>query len=158
MFGFGLDSIGVIDVVAGVIFNEARDQVLLALRKPKQHQGDHWKFPGGELEVGEAQQQGLARELFEEIAIVVTQSEHHLTLRHEYPDKLVRLHFWDVTSFNGEPYGREGQELRWVALGDLPSLSFPEANRVVVDQYFLLARSQSYETCLMYGRIGQIIV
>ena len=124
----------VIDVVAGVIFSEARDQVLLALRKPEQHQGNRWEFPGGKLEVGEAQQQGLARELFEEIAIVVTHSEHRLTLEHEYPDKHVRLHFWDVTSFSGEPYGREGQVLRWVALGDLPSLSFPEANEVIVNQ------------------------
>ena len=129
----------VIDVVAGVIFNDARDQVLLALRKPEQHQGDRWEFPGGKLETFEAQQQGLARELEEEIAIVVTRSEHRLTLEHQYPDKHVRLHFWDVTGYTGEPYGREGQELQWVALRDLPSLSFPEANTVVVDQLLSLA-------------------
>lgn len=123
-----------IDVVAGVIFNDARDHVLLALRKPEQHQGDRWEFPGGKLEAGEAQQQGLARELYEEVAIRVTRSAHRLTLEHEYPDKHVRLHFWDVTNFTGEPHGCEGQELRWVALGDLPSLSFPEANGVIVDQ------------------------
>jgi len=129
----------VIDVVAGVIFNETRNQVLLALRKPEQHQGDRWEFPGGKLETDEAQQEGLARELYEEVAIRVTHSEHRLTLEHEYPDKHVRLHFWDVTSFTGEPHGCEGQELRWVALGDLPLLSFPEANGVIVNQLVRLA-------------------
>lgn len=129
----------VIDVVAGVIFNEARDQVLLALRKPEQHQGDRWEFPGGKLEAGEAQQPGLARELLEEIAIQVTHSKPRLTLEHQYPDKHVRLHFWDVTGFSGQPHGCEGQQLRWVSFSELPSLTFPEANKVIVQQLVCLA-------------------
>ena len=43
-----------VEVVAAVIFNAARTEVLVALRKPSQHQGDRWEFPGGKLESGES--------------------------------------------------------------------------------------------------------
>lgn len=129
-----------IDVVAGVIFNHAGDQVLLALRKPEQHQGNRWEFPGGKLEPGETLQAGLVRELIEEIGITATQSVERAVIEHSYPDKQVRLHFWDVLAFEGTPEGVEGQRLQWVALQDLGSLDFPEANQVIVDQLLGEAR------------------
>ncbi len=124
----------IIEVVAGIIFDAAREQVLLALRKPDQHQGNLWEFPGGKLEPDESQADALARELFEEINLVVVGSQHRCSLEHRYSDKHVQLHFWDVTTFTGEPKGCEGQELRWVSLTELSAYAFPAANQAVVDQ------------------------
>lgn len=126
-----------IDVVAGIIFNEAGTQVLLALRKPGQHQGDRWEFPGGKLESGEAEQAGLARELREEIGITVTDCRTRSIIEHSYDDKHVRLHFWDVYGFEGTPEGLEGQRLQWVALTALGEFEFPEANQTIVDELML---------------------
>ena len=123
-----------IDVVAGVIFEESGSRLLLALRKPEQHQGNRWEFPGGKLEEGEALQDGLVRELREEIGIVATESRPRTVIEHSYPDKQVRLHFWDVSAFDGEPVGCEGQTLQWLPLAELDSLEFPEANRAIVDE------------------------
>ena len=122
-----------VDVVAGVIFNPTRSHVLVALRKPEQHQGDRWEFPGGKLESGESAKAGLARELLEEIGIEVVNSESRATIEHQYPDKHVCLYFWDVTQFTGEPTGCEGQELLWIALAELDTLRFPDANQPIVD-------------------------
>lgn len=122
-----------VEVVAAVIFNAARTEVLVALRKPHQHQGDRWEFPGGKLESGESIESGLARELQEEIGIDVISCCARTIIEHNYPDKHVCLHFWDVTQFAGVPVGREGQQLRWVAVTDLNELRFPEANQVIVD-------------------------
>ena len=122
-----------VEVVAGVIFNEARTDVLVALRKPDQHQGDRWEFPGGKLEPGESTVAGLARELLEEIGIEVVSSCERATIEHNYSDKQVCLHFRDVTRFVGVPEGREGQQLRWVALAELNKLRFPNANKAIVD-------------------------
>jgi len=36
-------------VVAGIIWNPERTALLLTLRKPEQHQGDRWEFPGGKV-------------------------------------------------------------------------------------------------------------
>ena len=122
-----------VEVVAGVIFNASGTEVLVALRKPEQHQGDRWEFPGGKLEPGESIAVGLARELSEEIGIDVVSCEARTTIEHNYTDKQVCLYFWDVTEFSGVPEGREGQELRWVALSKLNELRFPDANQSIVD-------------------------
>ena len=123
-----------VEVVAGIIFNARREQVLLALRKPEQHQGDRWEFPGGKMESGETQHDALVRELLEEVNLVVDKARHRRTLEHQYSDKHVRLHFWDVTVFSGKPIGREGQMLRWVDISELTELRFPEANQMIVDE------------------------
>lgn len=123
-----------IDVVAGIIFDTRRKQVLVALRKPEQHQGDRWEFPGGKMEAHEAQTDALARELLEEIDLRVDSSVHRCTLEHQYSDKRVRLHFWDVTDYTGTPRGVEGQELQWVDIEELLALKFPDANQIVVDE------------------------
>jgi 8-oxo-dGTP diphosphatase len=124
----------VIDVVAGIIFDEQRKEVLLAFRQPGQHQGNLWEFPGGKMESGESPSVALARELLEEVAITVNRQQHRRTLTHKYADKHVRLHFRDVTDFDGSPRGLEGQQLRWVRITELAELDFPEANQVIVEE------------------------
>jgi 8-oxo-dGTP diphosphatase len=123
-----------INVVAGIIFDQQREHVLLALRKPDQHQGGRWEFPGGKIEPDESQVDALARELLEEVNLCVDHSCHRQSLEHRYTDKHVQLHFYDVTRFTGTPAGCEGQELRWVAIPELSSLAFPYANQPIVDQ------------------------
>jgi len=123
----------VIDVVAGIVFDEKREQILLALRKPEQHQGDRWEFPGGKLEASETLEAALERELFEEIHLIPEQISLRCELEFAYPEKTVRLHFFNVLSWRGTPKGREGQSIRWFKFSELDELEFPEANRGVVD-------------------------
>lgn len=119
---------------AGIIYNADKTSVLLSLRKPDQHQGNRWEFPGGKIEANESVPQALARELNEELGIQVTQCEPFCEIEHDYADKKVHLHFWQVTLFDGEPFGCEGQQLAWVAINELANLEFPQANIPVVEQ------------------------
>lgn len=121
-----------INVVAGIIFNQDKNQVLLTLRKPDQHQGDCWEFPGGKIESTENAEQALIRELDEELGILVTDCTPYCQIEHEYIDKVVRLQFWQVSAFQGKPHGRENQQFNWFALDELRGLKFPEANNAVV--------------------------
>lgn len=133
-----MNSVKVIHVAVGVIVR--RQQILLALRSSKQHQGGKWEFPGGKVEPGETVQQALTRELQEEVAISVTQCSAFMQLEYAYPEKTVLLDIHLVTGFDGEPEGREGQPLRWVAIAELGSIEFPDANQPIVEriqQYFL---------------------
>jgi len=132
--GFSSVSQNAIDVVAGIIFNTDKTQVLLSLRKPDQHQGNCWEFPGGKVESAETGQQTLLRELNEELGIQVLECESYCKVEHDYGDKQVRLHFWQVTQFEGMPTGREAQKLAWVSIDELQQLDFPEANQIVVDR------------------------
>lgn len=127
----------VIHVAVGVILRE--QQILLALRSAKQHQGGKWEFPGGKVEQGETVQQALTRELQEEVAIELTQCRAFMQLEYAYPEKTVLLDIYLVTDFRGEPHGREGQPLRWVSIAELSDIAFPDANKPIVEriqQYF----------------------
>lgn len=125
-----------INVAAGIVLRQ--NKVFLALRRNTQHQGGLWEFPGGKCELGECPEDALRRELYEEIGITqLVMSIFHI-VEHDYGDKKVRLHFFVVNDFQGEPYGVEKQQAAWFALEDLLSLDFPAANQVIVQQ--LLAR------------------
>ncbi|MYM64698.1 Nudix family hydrolase [Pseudomaricurvus sp. HS19] len=121
----------VIHVAAGVI-KDAAGQILIARRPDTAHQGGLWEFPGGKLEAGESAPQALARELHEELGIHVEHCEPLIQIRHDYPDKSVLLDVWTVDAFAGEPHGREGQPVRWVAASDLGNYDFPAANVPIV--------------------------
>lgn len=122
----------VVHVAVGVIVRQ--QQVLLALRSNKQHQGGKWEFPGGKVEVGETVEQALQRELLEEVAITVTETSAFMQLEYAYPEKTVLLDIYLVSSFTGEPHGREGQPLQWVDIADLGSIEFPDANQPIVQR------------------------
>ena len=55
-----------------------------------------------------------------------------MAVRHEYPEKIVRLCLYEVHSFSGTPHGAEGQDVRWVAPADLGDLEMPAADRPLI--------------------------
>ena len=120
-----------IHVMAAVI-RRADGCILIAKRPDTAHQGGLWEFPGGKLEDGESRLGGLARELLEELGIHVTNAEPLIDIRHDYPDKSIRLDVWSVSAFSGEAHGAEGQQVRWVVPGDLGEYDFPAANKPIV--------------------------
>lgn len=123
-------------VVAAVILNDSEDSVLLARRPKNKHQGGKWEFPGGKVEPAEIVSIALQRELDEELGIDVApeQMSSYIEIRHRYPDKNIFLDVWLVKAFSGNPYGREGQEVRWFAKQELINLDFPAANAPILDK------------------------
>ncbi|MCE5983418.1 Nudix family hydrolase [Pseudomonas wadenswilerensis] len=118
--------------VAAAVIRGTDGRILIARRADSQHQGGLWEFPGGKVEDGEAVERALARELHEELGIVVTAARPLIKVKHDYPDKQVLLDVWEVNGFTGEPHGAEGQPLAWVSARELPHYDFPEANQPIV--------------------------
>ncbi len=119
-----------LEVAAAVI--ERMGQILISKRAKPKHQGGKWEFPGGKLEMGETSQQALARELKEELGIVINNARPLIQILHHYPEKSVRLSVFKVTGFSGKPQGREGQPIRWVKLSQLNEFEFPTANLPII--------------------------
>ncbi len=128
-----------IHVVAAVIYAaRSTSQILIAKRPDHLHQGGLWEFPGGKLDQGETPRQALVRELQEELDINVTSAEPLMQLSHDYTDKQVMLDIWQVTGFEGQARGVEGQECRWVSVVDIVAdnseYQFPAANQAILER------------------------
>lgn len=99
--------------VAVAVVQRADGRVLLAERPQGKKSGGFWEFPGGKFDAGERAEQALARELYEEAGVVLDRARPFMTYEHEYPERWVRLHFFRVSAWHGEPHGREGQRISW---------------------------------------------
>ena len=106
-----------VEVAAAVILR-ADGAFLLARRPPGKVYAGWWEFPGGKVEAGEPAAEALARELHEELGIDVRRAWPWLTRVFTYPHATVRLNFFRVTQWDGEPRGREGQDLAWQRLDE----------------------------------------
>lgn len=120
--------------VAVAVLVNGRGEVLLTRRRPEQHQGGLWEFPGGKCEAGEDVDAALRRELREELGLEVEAHEALLSVTHDYPERRVQLHVRRVTAYRGAARPREGQPMRWVAVGELDRYAFPAANAPIVQR------------------------
>ncbi len=118
-------------VAVGVIRN-SNGEVLIARRSATQHQGDLWEFPGGKIKPGESTRTALARELAEELGIVVRHSTPLIRIPYAYEDRQVLLEVETVTDYQGKPQGLEGQPLAWRAPAQMAADEFPAANRAII--------------------------
>jgi 8-oxo-dGTP diphosphatase len=121
----------VVHVAVGVIARD--DSIFITLRADDAHQGGKWEFPGGKVEQGETVQDALKRELAEEIGIDIKGSSPLTVITHDYGDKLVKLDVHMVREFDGEPFGKEGQQSKWLAIESLNAADFPDANVPIID-------------------------
>ncbi|HBK46636.1 MAG TPA: DNA mismatch repair protein MutT, partial [Xanthomonadaceae bacterium] len=125
------DSLRSIHVVAGVI-TDARGRILLTRRTETRDMPGLWEFPGGKREPGESSEQALARELHEELGIEADVGEWLMEVPQLYPDKRLRLEVRRIAGWKGQPRGREGQAMTWVAPDKLGRYSMPPADLPVV--------------------------
>jgi 8-oxo-dGTP diphosphatase len=107
-----------IDVAVAILIR-ADGRVLLAQRPAGKAYGGWWEFPGGKIEPGEAPARALAREVHEELGVEVERAYPWITRGFSYPHATVRLHFFRVRAWRGEPHGREGQAFAWQDLAAL---------------------------------------
>jgi 8-oxo-dGTP diphosphatase len=121
-----------IDVAVGII--KKGNKIYISKRSEALHQGGKWEFPGGKQEPNEKIEQTLARELLEEVGIVITQQHHYMFIEHDYGDKNVALHIGLVEAFDGVARHQEGQQSLWVDISDLAQYDFPAANQPIVKQ------------------------
>ena len=108
------------------------DKYLIARRAPGNRSEGFWEFPGGKVESGEEPLTCLSRELKEELDIALVDASFMFQIPWNYGEKSVRLWVYEVSRFNGEPRGLEGQVVSWFPSEFLTELQFPRANDAIV--------------------------
>jgi 8-oxo-dGTP diphosphatase len=101
-----------VEVVAAVI-ERPDGRFLLAQRPAGKVYAGYWEFPGGKVEPGERLVAALARELHEELGIEVEIADPWIVRIYTYAHAKVRLNFFRVRAWHGEPHGKERQQLSW---------------------------------------------
>ncbi|HEX2047313.1 MAG TPA: Nudix family hydrolase [Acidimicrobiales bacterium] len=96
------------------VLRAADGRVLLAQRKAGKDAAGYWELPGGQVDPGETAAQAAARELLEEVGVRAHELAPWRVYEHDFPAKRLRLHWFHVPRWSGEPKGREGQQLAWV--------------------------------------------
>jgi 8-oxo-dGTP diphosphatase len=99
------------EVAAAVI--ERPGEFLLAKRPEGKPYPGYWEFPGGKIEPGEDPRAALVRELREELGIEVREATPWITRVYTYTHATVRLHFFRVAAWEGEPRPLEDQAIAW---------------------------------------------
>ena len=116
----------------GIVYDDARDKVLVARRPQGSHLGGMWEFPGGKVRSDETAFQALKRELLEEINIDIRDCSPLISFDFDYPDRLLRFSVWKVRGWTGQLAGKEGQVTKWVDISSLAAADFPPANKGII--------------------------
>ncbi|MBI5910224.1 MAG: Nudix family hydrolase [Betaproteobacteria bacterium] len=102
----------IVEVVAAVI-ERPDGRFLLAQRPAGKVYAGFWEFPGGKVEPDEPLAAALARELREELGIDVEIAHPWIVQMYTYAHATVRLNFFRVRAWRGEPHAKEEQQLAW---------------------------------------------
>jgi len=121
----------VIRVAAALVRDDA-GRYLITQRGQGSHLAGLWEFPGGKMEAGESPEAALRRELIEELGATFAVGARVETVRWEYPDRSVVLHFYACRLESGVIEPREGQAMAWVEPERLAAYDFPPADRELI--------------------------
>ncbi len=108
---------------------ERNGKTLICRRRPDQVHGGKWEFPGGKVEDGESPAEAVRRELREELGIEAEIGPRIARYEYAYPGKEpIRLAFFAVREFTGEPDGAGFAGIRWERARDFPQFDFLEGD------------------------------
>ena len=111
------------------LINE-KNEVLISLRKNKKEYNDYWEYPGGKIEIGETLEQGLVREIREELNIAITNSciaPITFAVDEEEMNETI-LFLYVCRKWDGSITSLLNQKIEWVKPIDLVQYQMPRSN------------------------------
>lgn len=124
-------SLPTMTVVAGLLWQAGH--LLICQRRRDQAHALKWEFPGGKVEPGETYEDGLRRELHEELGIDADIGAARYRTCHQYPGQYtVNLIFFDVPVFRGQPHNHVFEQICWVTPAALPTFDFLDGDAELI--------------------------
>ncbi len=119
-------------VTAAVI---QKDGLVLIAQRPAQGLlGGLWEFPGGKVEPGESLQDGLQREICEELGVRIAVGEPLGVFRHAYTHFRVTLHAFHCRILEGEPAALQTADWRWATMEQLKDFPMGKIDRQIAQK------------------------
>ena len=130
-----------IKVVAAVI---RRGNAVFATQRGYGEYRDWWEFPGGKVEPGETPQEGLVREIREELAAEIRVEGFLTTVEYDYPAFHLSMDCFWCSVKEGHLTLLEHEAARWLPLDSLDQVNWLPAD-VLVTREIERAASRSIE-------------
>ena len=119
-------------VRAAIAVIERGGRFLISRRRPTDHLGGYWEFPGGKRRSGESWERCIRREVREELGITIRTTARLASLCFQYPDRTVQLEVFRCRLVEGSPQPLGCQAIRWASASSLARLRFPPADRLLI--------------------------
>ncbi len=115
---------------------ECNSKILVAQRNALGSLPLKWEFPGGKLEQGETEEEGLLREIMEELSVEITIGAKLPITRRDDGWREIHLVPFVCKLVEGQPIRlTEHEQMRWLNPEDFYSVDWAEADRKVVRSY-----------------------
>ncbi len=117
-----------IDVAAGIIRKD--DLFLIAQRHRNDSHGLMWEFPGGTLRRDECGEDGIIRELMEELNIHVEVLQYF----GYYTEPPIRVQYYLVKYLSGDLKLVEHEQIQWVTVDQLFDYDLLPGDRIIAER------------------------
>ncbi len=122
----------VIEVGSGII--QKNGKYLVSQRPEGSHLGQVWEFPGGKREANETIEACVARKVRDELGVEVTVGRLWRVVERQYPERVVKLHFFLCQLASGTPRAIGCQRFRWIQPGEFGNFEFPPADLDIIQE------------------------
>lgn len=131
-------------------------KVLICQRSDKMKLPLKWEFPGGKIEEGESKEEGLKREIKEELHIDIEIQESLQIVEHQYPDFSIKLYPYICKIVSGTIQHIEHAQIKWEEISNLMNYDWAEADIPIVKELMQiqLNENKSKKTAILLGATG----
>jgi len=108
-----------------------KNEVLISQRKHKKEYNGYWEYPGGKVEAGETLEQGIIREIKEEINLEISKNciaPLTFAVDHHGVSQTI-LFLFICRKWEGSITSLLDQKIKWVKPIDLMEYQMPDPNR-----------------------------
>lgn len=123
-----------LNIVSTVALVDINSKILIAKRPANKEYAGFWEFPGGKIKKGETLEEALKRELNEEIGIDISKSclAPCTFSSYNYQNFNLLITLFICRKWEGIPFSRENQELKWITKQDFSKYRMPPANKILL--------------------------
>ena len=120
-----------INVVAAIII---KDNKIFATQRGYGEFKDGWEFPGGKVELGEAPENAIVREIKEELDTTIEVKDYFDTVEYDYPNFHLSMKCYICTVVSGKLELLEHEAAKWLDKDSLDSVAWLPADLGLVDK------------------------
>lgn len=118
-----------IEVVAAII---RKGDDIFATQRGYGDFKDWWEFPGGKMEPGEAPEEALIREIWEELSTEISVDKYLYTVDYDYPKFHLTMHCYMCSLLSEALHLNEHEAARWLNKEDFYSVNWLPADEILL--------------------------